>query len=507
MGAFGGFMYIQPNSTIEVMRGVPLTTSNTDTFFFATEGMQDAYFSGKVAYTFTAQSYQRVDRQTCRLERNAEDLYNCNYMRFKNNAFGNKWFYAFIVGVEYVNNSVSEVTYQLDPLQTWALDYQLGKCFVEREHSTTDNVGDHLLPEPVDPGEPYCQSMSQAGFNEMSIVLVHAFDEQHGEIREGIYTGCAMYHADATTEGVAEIDRWINIAMEQPAGADAIVALYMAPKKFVTGDNMEPHTEPVTIQKPTTIAGFEPNNKKLLTYPYTFLTVDTLNDSHVYRFEYFTSEAAGFLCIGTVMSNPSVVIAPEDYEMGSVINYCQQVVLGGYPQCSFNVDTYKQWLAANGVYNKLSVISSAGAIVAGAASGNILGMGAGAVGLTSAITHDRVESQRANTSRGAVSTNVNVANRSKDAYFRVMTVKPEKARALDDFFSRYGYTCERVKVPNRAARKRWTYTKTKDCVVKGNVPADDLAKIAAYFDRGITFWMPGYTPGDYVMDDNAPGVG
>lgn len=499
-------MYIQPNSTIEVMRGVPLTTSNTDTFFFATEGMQDAYFSGRVAYTFTAQSYQRVDRQTCRLERNAEDLYNCNYMRFKNNAFGNKWFYAFIIGVEYVNNSVSEVTYQLDPLQTWALDYQLGKCFVEREHSASDQIGEHLLPEPVDPGEPYCQSMTSAGFNEMSIVLVVAFDEQHGEIREGVYTGCAMYVEPATAAGITAIDGYINQAMGQSGGADSIVAIYMAPTAFATQQNT-PTTLPVTLTRPQTIAGFEPNNKKLLTYPYTFLTVDTLNDSHVYRYEYFGGEVPVFECTGTVMSNPSVVIAPVDYELNQYTNYTQQIVMGGYPQCSFNIDTYKQWLAANGVYNKMSVISSAGAMVAGAASGNILGMGAGLVGITSAVAHDRVESQRANTSRGSVSTNVNVANRTKDVYFKVMGVKPEKARALDDFFSRYGYTCERVKVPNRAARKRWTYTKTKDCVVKGNVPADDLAKIAAYFDRGITFWMPGYTPGDYVMDDNGPGVG
>ena len=88
-----------------------------------------------------------------------------------------------------------------------------------------------------------------------------------------------------------------------------------------------------------------------------------------------------------------------------------------------------------------------------------------------------------------------------------MQVNYEKARALDDFFSRYGYECERVKVPNRNVRKRWTYTKTKSCVVKGNVPADDLERIAAIFDAGITFWTTNGDLGDYVMDDNGTGVG
>jgi hypothetical protein len=74
-------------------------------------------------------------------------------MMFQNTAFGNKWFYAFIKGVEYINNSATEVEYEIDVMQTWYFDYDVGESFVEREHSETDDVGDNIVPENVETGE------------------------------------------------------------------------------------------------------------------------------------------------------------------------------------------------------------------------------------------------------------------------------------------------------------------------------------------------------------------
>ena len=497
-------MYIQPDSTIQIMRGVPLNTAQRDTLYFDSESEQASYFSNYVRYNFTAQYYQRVNKNTCRLEINAESVYDCNYMRFKNNAFGDKWFYAFITNIEYINHNVTEFTYEIDVLQSWAFQYVLGKCFVEREHSADDIIGSHLLPEPIDSGEPYCQSVVPAGYNEMVIVILEAFDESQGVYMEGVFSGCAVMTYPATVQGAIDADRELRRLMGETGGANNIAGIYMAPAAFATNQNT-PETKTITLDRPETIAGFEPNNKKLLTYPYSFLCVDTLNDSHIYRYEYFQGEVPVFEATGCVIGTPSVVIAPVDYELREFTNYTQQVIMGGYPMCSFTIDSYKQWLASSGVYNKISTISSAGSLMMTAATCSGVGMAAAGMGVASAIAHDKVESQRANTSRGAVSNPVNCANRTKDVYFKHMTLKREKAEALDDFFSRYGYTCERVKVPNRNVRKRWTYTKTKGCVVKGNAPADDLAKIASYFDSGITFWNSSTgSVGEYVMNDNEP---
>jgi hypothetical protein len=67
----------------------------------------------------------------------------------------------------------------------------------------------------------------------------------------------------------------------------------------------------------------------------------------------------------------------------------------------------------------------------------------------------------------------------------------------------YGYAQHIRKVPNRAVRPHWTYTKTIGCCVKGSVPADDMASICAIYDKGITFWKNGDEVGNYNLP-NAP---
>ena len=93
-------MYIEPNSTIRLLNQVPIDSRYLDTFSWASQTAQTNYFTSKTKYTFTQQSYQRVQRGIARVQRIADDLYDVNYMMFKNTSFGNKWFYAFVNHVE-----------------------------------------------------------------------------------------------------------------------------------------------------------------------------------------------------------------------------------------------------------------------------------------------------------------------------------------------------------------------------------------------------------------------
>ena len=109
--------------------------------------------------TFTAQQYQRVNKNTLKVAVCADDVMYCNYIMFKNNGtlngstkYANKWYYAF-AHVQYINEYACEVVYEIDDIQTWMFDYEFDYCYVEREHSATDVAGDNLQPEPVDTGE------------------------------------------------------------------------------------------------------------------------------------------------------------------------------------------------------------------------------------------------------------------------------------------------------------------------------------------------------------------
>lgn len=169
-------MEITPNSNIYILYGVPLNSKYNDTILFDNVAAQHAYFVGKAKYTLTNQMYVRKSDGVVRVEKKAEDVYNCNYLMFQNDSFGSKWFYAFINDVKYVNNGRCDIYFEIDVLQTWLTEMVMRPCYVEREHSYTDNVGDNLVPEPINLEDIKCFQMSwdTERFEQYSIVIQHA---------------------------------------------------------------------------------------------------------------------------------------------------------------------------------------------------------------------------------------------------------------------------------------------------------------------------------------------
>lgn len=316
-------------------------------------------------------------------------------------------------------------------------------------------------------------------------------------IRNGLYSGATYYVHDADQAGGVAIDALVRDYMDDPSGADAIISITMAPTAFSANQNDAVSVEK-SVAKPTAHGSHTVRNNKLLTFPYCYLVLDCLNDSKEYRYEWFSGSSCAFNCVGVVAGNPNVSIAPKNYQSASNPMYTEQLVMGGYPQCAINIDSYRQWLANNGIFNVISQAASVGAIMAAPTA---MGIGAGMVGLASAVSRENIERHRENTARGPVASDANIANRTKDLYFLKMALPAEKAKSIDDFFDRYGYACERVKEPNIHARPKWSFVKTKDCIVKGNVPATAIANIASYFNKGITFWDYTATVGDYSQNN------
>lgn len=163
---------IQPNTTIRVCSGVPLSNSYQDTIWFDTASAQRTYFGGKVTHTYGAQSYQRHGLGVLRVAANPDTLAGVNYLMFQNTSFGNRWFYAFVTQVNYVNNKTTELVYEIDVMQTYLFDVTLKPCFVEREHVSDDTFGKHTLPEPIDCSNYHCYSyLEQDWSGECSIYL------------------------------------------------------------------------------------------------------------------------------------------------------------------------------------------------------------------------------------------------------------------------------------------------------------------------------------------------
>lgn len=72
---------------------------------------------------------------------------------YQNENYTNKWFYAFITNMRYVNDNMTEITIETDVFQTWQFNINYKKMFVEREHVNDDTIGLHTVPENVELGD------------------------------------------------------------------------------------------------------------------------------------------------------------------------------------------------------------------------------------------------------------------------------------------------------------------------------------------------------------------
>ena len=522
-------MYIAPNSTIKFLSSVPLDDTFENTLFHTSLANQISTFESFTAYTLTEQSYVRESENTLRVSLSTTQLYNCNYLMFKNTSFENKWFFAFITAIRYRANGTSYVDFKLDPLQTWYFDFQVEPSFIEREHSATDNPGDNLVPENLETGE----YMSN-GWHEMIPVLgidngmrivfgctfgyvpsggtpAARFPDFEGATYNGIFSGLALHVFDTVSGARA----FIHQVLEDKK-ISGIVCAYMMPSVFLdTSDHssMVPSLQnhPVTIgSKPTYFPGISSyvvKNKKLLTAPYIQLYVTNNNGTTaVFPFEYFTGSTITFELWGSATPDPAVFAVPNNYK-GLASNWDEKIMLKGYPVCSFDVDSYKAWLAQSGSAVAVSNMSSAMSNMVSLASGNYIAGGMGMINTAAnAVQQVYQHSIMPPQLHGSVSGNALYSAGLLNINWTVKYIRPEFVYIIDDYFNRFGYATHRVKRPNVfngfANRPHWCYLQTKQAGLKGNVPGDDLRTIQSIFDKGITYWKVPSEVGNYNMDNS-----
>lgn len=525
-------MYIAPDSNIKIYKNVPLDNTYNHTLYFNTLAHQNTYFHGNqsiLKYTLTAQSYQRVVKGEMRVEIAADNLYDCNYMAFQNAAFGSKWFYAFITSVEYVNNVTSSITFELDVMQTYAFDYELGYCFVEREHSVTDVIGDNIQAEPVNLGEYIYSDYEKLQPASDMLVLIMTSDTQ-GTLYEGIYSGAEIW-AYLSTD-TAAITAKLNSYISAP---DTIIAVYMCPKALIpdvtTGGKQLTYSATsaswyISLDSVTTesqdFGGYTPKNNKLYTYPYNYLKIDNnAGQSLSLRYEFFDNFTPVLELSGTFIMPVQLVLRPCSYkgypsysELGGyTASKSECITLDSYPQCSWNVDTYKAWIAQNSVPIAITTMAgitntaiTTGVFSAAGVSDNALNQFGtfGVSNVSKILTASYSASIAANECKGTISNgNVNVAH-NQQAFYKVRAhITADYARVIDDFFTMYGYATNKVKIPNRRSRPHWNYVKTNGCVLNGNAPADDIRKICQIYDNGVTFWFDPSEVGDYSLNNFA----
>jgi hypothetical protein len=458
-------------------------------------------------------------------------LLQCNYIAFQNTNYCNKWYFAFVNKIQYLNNGAARIFYTVDIFHTW-YDYWTAKsCFVIREHVNDDTVGLHTIPEGLETGEYICNAKDYYdGFDDMCYVI-QCTEWSSGDNPPlatnfgGVYMAGGAYYTD-------NIEVFVNILQSfATAGrSDAIYNCYMIPKLLInypigtiTNNQYPGQSIPVTdykvITKPTTLDSYSPVNNKLKTFPYMYLVVSNNNgSSNIFHYERFHEQEylghCDFEIKGVPTVGGSVKINPLDYDNG----YKEEngLIGGKFPTLNWSEDSYTNWLTQNSVNLSLGVISSGltilggiGMMSAGAGVSGASSMVSGALSIASQMgqvyEHSLMQhSAKGNTNGG----DINVCSQCNGFYFYKMSIKSEFAASIDNYFSKYGYKINRLKLPNQTGRTTFNYVQIgggeiigyqKDSVLA--IPPADLVKINNLYERGITLWHNYSTLGDYTQSN------
>lgn len=525
--------YVEPNSTVKLLSNVPLLPNYQDTIYFTTEAEQYAYFDKLSKYNCQKQSYQRVNRGVFKFGiPTVNKFYNINYMMFKNTNFENKWFYAFVTKVEYINNNCVEVSFEIDVMQTYFFDYELKSCLIDREHTATDKIGEHVATEDFKVGDyvnnqASAEDVTKMGLQKVCILtaLDNDLDPQQGQtwLSANVYNNiwCNLnVIADIYSNDYASLQSKIfNII--NFGNQNSIYAVYQYPGFITLKGNSDTATEhsptrfSYKLQNPnlTSIDGYTPKNKKLFCYPYNFIRMDNGYDkTYDYYYEDFaesciTGKNFLFTFYGAFVPTAEVMAVPNLYK-NRATNYSEALFCNAYPTCGFSGEEFANWYGQNKVSNTIRMVGSA---ITGGLTGAVFGgnAGAGAVlGLSNSIVSTAVDTQQAvdkpDTYKLNLSGSAIITGLQNDRYkIYYLSIKKEIAEIIDSYFTMYGYKCGKVKVPNRSVRPFWTYTKTVNCKIIPNFPSDDAQKICDIYNNGVTFWQPNATVGDYISQDNS----
>lgn len=494
-----------PETIVHLCKNIPLNSSYQDTILFDNQNDQLNYFYGNAVYSFDNFTYQRHD-SAIRVPKNAEDLNGVNYAIYRNANFGPKWFYAFVTKIQYVNQSTCLVYLEQDYLQTWLFDFTVKRCFVERETAATDVPGDNLLPEPVG-GFVYRRATVLSDLssdmdgtlsdNNIGYVLATTINPDGsnvtGYITQKVFTGTnyIFYNWLQAGQLAMDLQNW-------PAGKeDSVIAIYTFPTTYanLTEDRrlVSCQEKNYSMAKPTNNGPYNPRNKKLLTYPYTYLCIDNnQGQTKEYHYELFTGNTAQVECTGSIAPGVTFYLYPTNYD-GQIKAFYEMLTLSNFPLCSWNYDTYRQWFAQNMNSMATSLLSGGVSTLSSIVTGNVAGAvgGLGGVAQTSLgiLGKDADMQVLPPVFKGSLNvTNGNYAISHQCFSAYNVYLDTDIAERIDSFFDRFGYNTQKTKVPNYTSRTNWNYVKTNGCILTANAPLDAVESIRAAFDRGITFW-------------------
>lgn len=551
--------YRTPEAECYLINGCGLDKAHNHTYRFSSKQQQENFFISKALSSghYSALYEIRLYDGFIKVKGNANVTYAADYVMFRNVPSGNKntsgrWFYAFVDSIEYVSDSVFQINYTIDWIQTYLIDVisSPNYAFCVREHSATDVLYQNTQPDSVPLGGFYMQK-PVSGWSNIGVETTLSSDGTFVGYAPVIVAPRSDYSLRGLTDGIPNSVeyywgfnwKWFSDLLNEfndDAKKD-IIDIYMYPVYLLntdsTGEKRYIQNVPMA-GKNYNPWGFTPKNKKLFTYPYCFLTVAGANQGgREYRFERFdsTGNEVTFRIYGTMGTVPEFICLPVSY--GGVTNADQQhldenffeaVTIKGSPKVPWITDQYKAWLAQKEsqiaiqqirMSRDMETAMLSGSFNTVASLGSVLYNPLGTIGTAKKSLENAyntsmdVMSQQAQLQDAKNMPIVASNYATSDIYykcgeygFRAMYtyIPDEYAKIIDDFWTAFGYPVGRVKKPNFYARPSYIYLKYNG-YNPVNIPSlTDSARTQwqNVLQKGVTFWESSVGIGNYAANNS-----
>ena len=517
---------ITPQGDIYLCK-TPLENDYKNQLTFSNATAQLTYFNSKIDKTLNNYTYIKHDN-VIKVGFPIDEIINCNYLFYRNEGFTTKYYYCFITNMEYVNENCTAITFETDVWQTYQFNLTFNPCFVEREHVNNDTVGLHTIPEDLELGDYVVDDIikqlglgNNDGYYILSSTFIPYLDANDdlivsslgdgGQLYNGIYSGLVYTAFSNSTAGITKLKKVLH-GFAKAGRNDDINSIFVAPSLLIydityeetgvwgivnkTTDASTYAWESLStpmIYKPSTLNGYTPANKKLLTYPYCYLLMNNGNGANaIYKYELFKNNQnyCDFSIAMSICPGMSIILRPHQYETTINFNHKADLIGGKYPTCNWLNDSYTNWLTQNALNIKLGIAQGALQTGTGVAEANPMKVVGGLSNIGNLMKDVYLKREYTSPqSEGNINcgdVNFSSENTSFTAY--KMSIKSEFAQIIDKYFSMFGYKVNTVKTPNITGRSNWNYIKTVDCNFEGDIPQEHLQIIKQIFNNGITLW-------------------
>lgn len=467
------------------------------------------------------------------------DCLKSNYIAFQNKDYDNKWFFAWIDDVIFKGENNTELKYTIDSWSTFHNQLNFIESLVLREHVSDDTIGLHTINENFDLGDYkvishlrdfYNREKPTDDSNSYSIVVASTIDLTNDEkiyagIYNGIPTGVKYFkfdidYNDPENKPLGDLQNVLYRLASNLLGSklDAIISMFIVPRWLsidLPNESIKPKTVYTSITPLNNLDGYVPKNGKMLTYPFVYHLLsncqgqdailkqelwEKLPENTTVQDNLVLPKGDMVLQIwGAITQGCSIRAIPENYN-GDEIATNVGINLGKFPQICWNSDAFLNWLTDNGV----NIATTSIGLALGISTGNpVLTSSSSLSGielLKSGIKANEIPPQiKGNTNNGDIMT----AMDENCFHIYKMSIKNDYAKRIDDYFTKYGYQVNELKVPNINNRNIFNYVQIApdENIGYGNIPNNYMEIINKIFRNGVTIWHNHNNIGNYNLDN------